>query len=134
MTEVKTGAFNALDCGANLESWQETFIQLWDILEGNRGHMPAGKFRMIPNDRKPDGRAGACRLGSRERSHAHRRVSRPPASIPAHTACHRRGRKGLGAPPLSAPQGHSGASRQTSNSVIVGGTKCVAWQGAHHRR
>lgn len=47
VTEVKTGAFNALDCGANPESWQETFIQLWDIVEDNRGHMPVGKFLAI---------------------------------------------------------------------------------------
>jgi len=49
VTEVKTGAFNALDCGANPESWQETFIQLWDIVEDNRGHMPVGKFLAIMN-------------------------------------------------------------------------------------
>lgn len=49
VTEVKTGAFNALDCGANPESWQETFIQLWDIVEENRGHMPVGKFLAIMN-------------------------------------------------------------------------------------
>jgi hypothetical protein len=47
VTEVKAGAFNALDCGANPESWQETFIQLWDIVEENRGHMPVGKFLAI---------------------------------------------------------------------------------------
>jgi hypothetical protein len=47
VTEVKTGSFNALDCGANPESWQETFIQLWDIVEDNRTHMPVGKFLAI---------------------------------------------------------------------------------------
>ena len=47
VTEVKSGSFNALDCGANPESWQETFIQLWDIVEDNRGHMPASKFLAI---------------------------------------------------------------------------------------
>ena len=49
VTEVKTGSFRALDCGANAESWNETFIQLWDIEEDNRGHMPAGKFLAIIN-------------------------------------------------------------------------------------
>lgn len=49
VTEVKTGSFNALDCGANPESWQETFIQLWDIVEESRGHMPVGKFLAIMN-------------------------------------------------------------------------------------
>lgn len=47
VTEVKTGSFKALDCGANPESWSETFIQLWDIEEENRGHMPAAKFLAI---------------------------------------------------------------------------------------
>jgi hypothetical protein len=47
VTEIKSGSFNALDCGANPESWQETFIQLWDIVEDNRGHMPVGKFLAI---------------------------------------------------------------------------------------
>jgi hypothetical protein len=49
VTEVKTGAFRALDCGANAESWNETFIQLWDIIEESRGHMKAGKFLAIIN-------------------------------------------------------------------------------------
>jgi uncharacterized protein DUF6428 len=48
VTEVKAGAFLALDCGANRESWHETFIQLWDVPpEDGRGHMPAGKFLAI---------------------------------------------------------------------------------------
>jgi len=47
VTEVKSGAFSALDCGANPESWQETFIQLWDIPEEGRTHMSAGKFLAI---------------------------------------------------------------------------------------
>lgn len=45
VTEVKTGAFQALDCGANYESWHETFIQLWDIpQESEHRYMPVGKF------------------------------------------------------------------------------------------
>jgi hypothetical protein len=47
VTEVKTGTFRGLDCGANTESWNETFIQLWDIEEDNRGHMPVWKFLAI---------------------------------------------------------------------------------------
>lgn len=47
VTEIKTGSFNALDCGANPESWQETFIQLWDVVEANRTFMSAGKFLAI---------------------------------------------------------------------------------------
>lgn len=46
VTEVKAGAFSALDCGANPESWTEVFIQLWDVNE-DRTHMPAGKFSAI---------------------------------------------------------------------------------------
>ncbi|EJC82609.1 hypothetical protein Rleg4DRAFT_4324 [Rhizobium leguminosarum bv. trifolii WSM2297] len=47
VTEVKAGQFSALDCGANPESWTEIFIQLWDIEDGDRSHMPAGKFHAI---------------------------------------------------------------------------------------
>jgi hypothetical protein len=47
ITEVKTGQFKALDCGAQFEAWTETFIQLWDVEEGDRTHMTAGKFAAI---------------------------------------------------------------------------------------
>lgn len=47
VTEVKAGQFSALDCGANPEAWSEIFVQLWDIDEGERTHMPAGKFAAI---------------------------------------------------------------------------------------
>ena len=48
VTEVKTGAFQALDCGANFESWHETFIQLWDVPpEDDRGILPVAKFLAI---------------------------------------------------------------------------------------
>lgn len=48
VTEVKDGVFNALDCGANPESWRETFIQLWDVPpENDRGHMPVSLFLAI---------------------------------------------------------------------------------------
>ncbi|MBB4249424.1 DUF6428 family protein [Rhizobium sp. BK008] len=47
VTEVKTGRFDALDCGANPESWTEIFVQLWDIDEDDRTHMPSGKFAAI---------------------------------------------------------------------------------------
>src|SRR5688572_29449164 len=45
--EVKTGSFRGLDCGANTESWNETFIQLWDMQEDGRAHMPVWKFLAI---------------------------------------------------------------------------------------
>ena len=47
VTEVKAGSFAALDCGANHEAWTELFIQLWDVNEDERTHMPAGKFSAI---------------------------------------------------------------------------------------
>ncbi|MBP2445400.1 DUF6428 family protein [Rhizobium leguminosarum] len=47
ITEVKAGQFAGLDCGANPEVWTEIFIQLWDIEEDGRKHMPAGKFCSI---------------------------------------------------------------------------------------
>lgn len=47
VTEVKAGQFAALDCGANPEAWTEIFVQLWDIDEDDRTHMPAGKFTAI---------------------------------------------------------------------------------------
>lgn len=48
VTEVKTGEFQALDCGANYEIWHETFIQLWDVPpEDDRGILPVSKFLAI---------------------------------------------------------------------------------------
>lgn len=47
VTEVKAGQFAALDCGANPEAWTEIFVQLWDVDEAARTHMPAGKFAAI---------------------------------------------------------------------------------------
>ena len=47
VTEVKAGQFAALDCGAEHEEWSEIFVQLWDIDEDDRPHMPAGKFAAI---------------------------------------------------------------------------------------
>ena len=47
VTEVKAGQFSALDCGANPEAWSEIFVQLWDVDEGERTHMKAGKFAAI---------------------------------------------------------------------------------------
>lgn len=47
VTEVKAGLFSALDCGANPEAWSEIFVQLWDVNEGERTHMAAGKFAAI---------------------------------------------------------------------------------------
>jgi hypothetical protein len=48
VTEVKSGRFAALDCGASPESWTETFIQLWDVpAEPGRAFMAVDKFLAI---------------------------------------------------------------------------------------
>jgi hypothetical protein len=47
VTEVKADAFSALEYGASPEAWSEMFVQLWDIDEDGRSHMPAGKFSAI---------------------------------------------------------------------------------------
>jgi hypothetical protein len=48
VTEVKSGRFDALDCGANPESWRETFIQLWDLpAKPGDTFMRVGKFLAI---------------------------------------------------------------------------------------
>lgn len=44
VTEVKSGAFEAMDCGGNFERWPETFIQLWDIPGGGESPMSVRKF------------------------------------------------------------------------------------------
>ncbi len=43
VTEVEAGHFSALDCGANPEAWSEIFVQLWDIDNDDRPHMPGRK-------------------------------------------------------------------------------------------
>jgi Family of unknown function (DUF6428) len=46
ITEVKAGHFNAMDCEGNPESWEEMFVQLWNV--GEQGeHMSAAKFSAI---------------------------------------------------------------------------------------
>src|SRR5690348_16179787 len=47
VTEVKTGAFRGLQCRADAESWNETWIQLLDIEEDARSHMPVWKLLAI---------------------------------------------------------------------------------------
>jgi hypothetical protein len=48
VTEVKAGAFVALDCGGNPDQWRETILQLEDLpaIDG-RGFMEVGKIRAI---------------------------------------------------------------------------------------
>lgn len=44
VTEVKSGAFEAMDCGGNFERWPETYIQLWDVPGGGGRPMSVLKF------------------------------------------------------------------------------------------
>lgn len=41
------GQFSVLDCGSNPKAWTVIFIQLRDIEEGDRTHMPTVKFSAI---------------------------------------------------------------------------------------
>lgn len=48
VTEVKAGAFVALDCGGNPDRWHETILQIEDLgPEGAQDFMSVGKFRAI---------------------------------------------------------------------------------------
>ena len=48
VTEIKTGRFSSLDCGANPEAWTETFVQVWDVPgEPESRMMTVGKFLAI---------------------------------------------------------------------------------------
>lgn len=48
ITEVKTGSFMTLDCGANPDAWQETILQVEDVPpEAGETFMSVGKFRSI---------------------------------------------------------------------------------------
>lgn len=46
VTEVKSGRFSGLDCGANPEQWTETFIQIWEA-QGETGPLTARTFEKI---------------------------------------------------------------------------------------
>jgi hypothetical protein len=46
VTEVKNGRFVSLDCGANPETWTETYVQVWDV-PGEPEMMTVGKFLAI---------------------------------------------------------------------------------------
>ena len=45
LTEVKVARYDALDCGANPETWTEVVLQLWDV--DGEPTMSAGKFVAI---------------------------------------------------------------------------------------
>jgi Family of unknown function (DUF6428) len=48
ITEIKSGDFTSLDCGANPERWSETILQLWNVDGDADGRtMTVGKTRSI---------------------------------------------------------------------------------------
>ena len=81
ITEVKSGAFTALDCGANAEAWTETFIQLWDVpADPGSQPMTAGKATSLLGI--VEARIGLDRAGSsREPGRPARRAARSPRPI-----------------------------------------------------
>lgn len=46
VTEVKSGRFASIDCGAMPEAWSETFIQIWEA-DGELGPLTASTFVKI---------------------------------------------------------------------------------------
>jgi hypothetical protein len=44
---LKAAAFDMVDCGGQVNRWQETIVQLWVPSEGQSGYMTAGKFLKI---------------------------------------------------------------------------------------
>ena len=47
LTELKSVLFNTVDCGGQLNRWQETVVQLWVPGEAGNDDMTAGKFLKI---------------------------------------------------------------------------------------
>jgi hypothetical protein len=47
LTELKSAWFDAVDCGGQMNRWQETIVQLWVPGQAGRDYMTAGKFLKI---------------------------------------------------------------------------------------
>ncbi|SRR6266404_9467900 len=47
LTEIKTVAYNTVDCGGQKNQWNETILQLWVPENADDDYMPAGKFVRI---------------------------------------------------------------------------------------
>jgi hypothetical protein len=47
LTELKAAAFDTVDCGGQVNRWQETVVQLWVRGEADGDYMTAGKFLKI---------------------------------------------------------------------------------------
>jgi hypothetical protein len=47
LTELKAATFNTVDCGGQVNQWEETVVQLWVPAEADHGYMTAAKFLKI---------------------------------------------------------------------------------------
>lgn len=47
LTEIKAASFETVDCGGEINRWQETIVQLWVPSETDDEYMSAGKFLRI---------------------------------------------------------------------------------------
>ena len=47
LTELKTASFDTVDCGGQINRWQETIVQLWVPRDADDNYMTAGKFLQI---------------------------------------------------------------------------------------
>jgi hypothetical protein len=47
LTELKAASFNTVDCGGQINQWNETVVQLWVPANADDGHMTAAKFLKI---------------------------------------------------------------------------------------
>lgn len=47
LTELKAASFDTVDCGGQVNHWQETILQLWVPANADAEYMTAGKFLKI---------------------------------------------------------------------------------------
>jgi hypothetical protein len=47
LTELKAAKFNTVDCGGQVNQWDETLVQLWVPANADDGYMTAAKFLKI---------------------------------------------------------------------------------------
>jgi len=47
LTELKAASFDTVDCGGQINRWQETIVQLWVPRDADDNYMTAGKFLQI---------------------------------------------------------------------------------------
>ena len=47
LTELKAARFDTVDCGGQVNQWEETIVQLWVPQDADERYMTAGKFLNI---------------------------------------------------------------------------------------